>query len=496
MTISGAIVMARNKLKKNVAAAPSARPSTSKKIGKNKKKKKKDRKTVKVEHPKPLEAEAQAAAPPEAQADAPPEFEAKVTEATPASASIASPIDTSSTPEPKMPVSAEKSSGFIFMCSGRTKPECFQYRVFGLPKAKKEIVEKIKPGTRLFLYDFDVKLLYGVYRATSQGRMDLEPDAFKGSFPAQVKFKIDKDCLPLHETTFRHAIQENYFARGKFHPQLNSKQVHKLCSLFRPANFPHQPVQYDRRSPIHHLPPADPFRSSNVMRAPSPELRGIAQVPHTNDTYRHLHVVPAVESRYMPQPVGPAPDPYYRAPPSDSYYPAIPDGPYHRALPSDPYYRAVPADPYNQAPPSDHNYQAIPADSHNQAPQADANYQAPPTALYQVEPAQPYYPENAVPTARIRYRLVPEIIPIDPLTARHYGPVAMREEVVPQTVQVNELYSRDHATIPAVAQQQPQSSNWPVHEDPNRVYADTFQGAASSMPVPSFYPFAATTPYP
>lgn len=72
------------------------------------------------------------------------------------------------------------------MCNGTTKADCYRYRVFGLPAGRLDAVKKIQPQMKLFLYDFDLKLLYGVYTALSHGDMGLEPFAFGGRYPAQV----------------------------------------------------------------------------------------------------------------------------------------------------------------------------------------------------------------------------------------------------------------------------------------------------------------------
>eukprot|EP00245_Coleochaete_scutata_P001375 TRINITY_DN11685_c0_g1_i1.p1 TRINITY_DN11685_c0_g1~~TRINITY_DN11685_c0_g1_i1.p1 ORF type:complete len:988 (-),score=291.04 TRINITY_DN11685_c0_g1_i1:923-3832(-) len=126
-------------------------------------------------------------------------------------------------------------AGMIFGCKEATKGECLRRQIFGLPRVNADVVTKIKPGAKLFLFNFDTRELYGIFEAVTSGGLDLDPRAFGGNFPAQVRFAWSVDCPPLPEDKFMQAIKDNYYKKGKFKFDLNSQQVSKLKHLFNEA---------------------------------------------------------------------------------------------------------------------------------------------------------------------------------------------------------------------------------------------------------------------
>lgn len=79
--------------------------------------------------------------------------------------------------------------GAIFMSNIQTKKECFRRKLLGLPSTQANFVKQVKAGMVLFLFEFERRELYGVFRACSNGAINIVPHAYSSSgkqFPAQV----------------------------------------------------------------------------------------------------------------------------------------------------------------------------------------------------------------------------------------------------------------------------------------------------------------------
>ena len=74
-----------------------------------------------------------------------------------------------------------------FICTSATEAECFQRGLFGDTVKFLDEIRKIKRGDTLFLYNVNTDVLFGPFVAESNGGLNLEPDAWGGHFPAQVK---------------------------------------------------------------------------------------------------------------------------------------------------------------------------------------------------------------------------------------------------------------------------------------------------------------------
>jgi hypothetical protein len=63
--------------------------------------------------------------------------------------------------------------------------------LFGDTPKFREAVEKVREGDICFLYNVETDTLFGPFSARSNGRMNIEPEAWGGRYPAQVRVGCD-----------------------------------------------------------------------------------------------------------------------------------------------------------------------------------------------------------------------------------------------------------------------------------------------------------------
>ena len=91
---------------------------------------------------------------------------------------------------------------------------------------------RVKKGYFLFLFDLDADLLYGVFRATSDAGLNIQPDAWKGKYPYQVKVKPVEKLIPLENA--KKLLKTLGIKR---HSPIGKKALIKLLEVYRPENL-------------------------------------------------------------------------------------------------------------------------------------------------------------------------------------------------------------------------------------------------------------------
>ena len=84
-------------------------------------------------------------------------------------------------------------AGAIFMCNISTREQSFQAKVFSLALEYQSFVTNVRKGMPLFLFDYTLRKLYGVFEAASDGGLNICDSAVQRSYPAQVS--LNTKCL-------------------------------------------------------------------------------------------------------------------------------------------------------------------------------------------------------------------------------------------------------------------------------------------------------------
>jgi DNA modification methylase len=82
---------------------------------------------------------------------------------------------------------SETIKSHIFVSTDKTENECLQRMLFGTSKLYADAAMATKSGDILFLLNVNSNVLHGIFRAKSDGRQNIVPEAWKGKYPYQVE---------------------------------------------------------------------------------------------------------------------------------------------------------------------------------------------------------------------------------------------------------------------------------------------------------------------
>jgi len=125
-------------------------------------------------------------------------------------------------------------NAYIFFCTDKTEQECLDRMLFGGKEGYKSKVPHVKVGDLLFLYNFQSDRLHGIFTATSEAAMNIEPDAWGGGYPWQVKVE-QQACLNLTRADLE-AKKIVSFHKGRPQAKVPAAMIRVLLDYFKSAD--------------------------------------------------------------------------------------------------------------------------------------------------------------------------------------------------------------------------------------------------------------------
>lgn len=122
--------------------------------------------------------------------------------------------------------------GLIFACTNKSENECFERLLFGTNRPYAPSAMRVKEGDFLFLLNLDSDILYGVFRAGSKAKKDIEPQAWAGRYPYQVKVEPIGEIIPIENA--KKLLRKLGIKRSS---PVDKRVTIKLLELYRPQNL-------------------------------------------------------------------------------------------------------------------------------------------------------------------------------------------------------------------------------------------------------------------
>ncbi len=116
---------------------------------------------------------------------------------------------------------------WMFLCDDNTQFECWERNLFGV---QKPYPLEVKKGDFCLLYNYSTKFIFGIWKAISNGRKFIDPDAWGGQYPFQVKVKLvsnEKLCVPFFNIK-RLILDES----NRIYNRIPESKAHEILELF------------------------------------------------------------------------------------------------------------------------------------------------------------------------------------------------------------------------------------------------------------------------